>query len=44
MCILHGMYWPRLDSTTELCAGGTSSVGTPISLTAPDLDDAAAAP
>ncbi|HLK37347.1 MAG TPA: hypothetical protein VKU41_11385 [Polyangiaceae bacterium] len=24
MCILHGMYWPRLDSATELCLAGTS--------------------
>ncbi len=36
MCILHGMYWPRLDSTTERCLGGTSSMGTPIPLTQPD--------
>jgi hypothetical protein len=24
MCILHGMYWPRADSATELCSLGTS--------------------
>jgi hypothetical protein len=24
MCILHGMYWPRADSATELCTFGTS--------------------
>jgi hypothetical protein len=23
MCILHGMYWPRLDPTTELCLAGS---------------------
>lgn len=22
MCILHGMYWPRVDSLTEFCFGG----------------------
>lgn len=33
MCILHGMYWPRLDSMTELCWGGTSSIGDPHPLT-----------
>jgi hypothetical protein len=27
MCILHGMYWPRLDTTTELCLDGTGSTG-----------------
>jgi Copper type II ascorbate-dependent monooxygenase, C-terminal domain len=32
MCILHGMYWPRLDSATELCESGTSTMGSPISL------------
>ena len=25
MCILHGMYWPRLDAATEQCFLGTSS-------------------
>jgi len=29
MCILHGMYWPRMDSTGELCFLGASSMGTP---------------
>jgi hypothetical protein len=29
MCILHGMYWPRLDSTTELCLSGQSSTDVP---------------
>lgn len=36
MCILHGMYWPRLDSPTELCAFGSSSMSEPISLLAAD--------
>jgi hypothetical protein len=36
MCILHGMYWPRLDPATELCAMGTSSMGSPVSLLGPD--------
>jgi len=25
MCILHGMYWPRMDAATEQCALGKSS-------------------
>jgi hypothetical protein len=25
MCILHGMYWPRQDSATELCLFGSST-------------------
>ncbi|HEX4475417.1 MAG TPA: hypothetical protein VH142_10100 [Polyangiaceae bacterium] len=25
MCILHGMYWPRMDAVTEQCALGKSS-------------------
>jgi hypothetical protein len=29
MCILHGMYWPRLDSKTELCLSGMSSTDAP---------------
>jgi hypothetical protein len=29
MCILHGMYWPRLDSVTELCFAGMSSMDVP---------------
>jgi hypothetical protein len=29
MCILHGMYWPRLDSATELCLSGQSSTDVP---------------
>ena len=41
MCILHGMYWPRLDSADEMCTGGTSTVGSPISLSTPDRDAAA---
>jgi hypothetical protein len=24
MCLLHGMYWPRLDGATERCSNGTS--------------------
>jgi hypothetical protein len=32
MCILHGMYWPRLDRNTEQCTNGTSSGDTPIPL------------
>lgn len=24
MCILHGMYWPRMDSSTEMCLTGTA--------------------
>jgi hypothetical protein len=33
MCILHGMYWPRLDSMTEMCYGGTSSMSSAVPLT-----------
>ena len=40
MCILHGMYWPRLDSQTETCQLGTSTMGSPISL----LEDGGVAP
>jgi hypothetical protein len=29
MCLLHGMYWPRLDGATERCTNGTSTTGTP---------------
>jgi hypothetical protein len=29
MCILHGMYWPRMDSMTELCLSGTSTMDPP---------------
>lgn len=49
MCILHGMYWPRMDSASELCLSGTSSMGEPIAVDdagpADDAggDDAAAA-
>jgi hypothetical protein len=25
MCILHGMYWPRVDPSIEECLGGTST-------------------
>src|SRR5262249_26338566 len=28
MCLLHGMYWPRLDGATERCANGVSTTGT----------------
>jgi hypothetical protein len=31
MCILHGMYWPRLDPATELCLSGASSMDPPAS-------------
>ena len=27
MCLLHGMYWPRLDGATEQCSNGTSMSG-----------------
>ncbi|HEX4337635.1 MAG TPA: hypothetical protein VH062_17095 [Polyangiaceae bacterium] len=27
MCILHGMYWPRMSSSGEQCSGGTTSRG-----------------
>jgi hypothetical protein len=27
MCILHGMYWPRMTSSGELCTGGKTSHG-----------------
>ena len=30
MCLLHGMYWPRLDTATERCSNGTSSGDTPV--------------
>jgi hypothetical protein len=26
MCLLHGMYWPRLDGKTEQCLSGTSGM------------------
>jgi hypothetical protein len=29
MCILHGMYWPRLDPATELCFAGQSTSDPP---------------
>ena len=29
MCLLHGMYWPRLDAATERCTNGTSTSGQP---------------
>jgi hypothetical protein len=25
MCILHGMYWPRMSSSNEQCFGGMST-------------------
>lgn len=31
MCILHGMYWPRLSSDAETCRGGTTTSSTPTS-------------
>jgi hypothetical protein len=40
MCILHGMYWPRLDSNTELCLGGTSTTGPVTPLDTPVAVDA----
>jgi hypothetical protein len=30
MCLLHGMYWPRLDSATERCSNGVSMSGKPV--------------
>ena len=27
MCILHGMYWPRIDPATEECFSGSSTMG-----------------
>ncbi len=27
MCILHGMYWPRIDPATEECFSGSSTTG-----------------
>jgi hypothetical protein len=30
MCILHGMYWPRLDQNTEECLKGTNSADPPV--------------
>jgi len=32
MCILHGMYWPRQSSQTEMCLSGTSATDPPIAL------------
>jgi hypothetical protein len=32
MCLLHGMYWPRLDGATERCSNGTSMSGKSMSL------------
>ncbi len=29
MCLLHGMYWPRLDSATEGCTNGVATTGKP---------------
>ena len=29
MCILHGMYWPRMSSSAEQCLTGTTSISTP---------------
>jgi hypothetical protein len=41
MCILHGMYWPRQDSKTEMCVLGTSTTDAPISLDKDDIDASA---
>ena len=38
MCILHGMYWPRQDSKTEMCLTGTSTSDMPIALDSDDID------
>jgi Copper type II ascorbate-dependent monooxygenase, C-terminal domain len=43
MCILHGMYWPRLDSAAERCLNGTSSMTTAVSLLGLDAGGAAEA-
>ena len=32
MCLLHGMYWPRLDGATERCTNGTTVNDAPITL------------
>jgi hypothetical protein len=32
MCLLHGMYWPRLDSATERCTNGVTMSEKPIPL------------
>jgi hypothetical protein len=32
MCLLHGMYWPRLDGATERCSNGVSMSGKSMSL------------
>jgi hypothetical protein len=29
MCILHGMYWPRMSSSAEQCSGGMTSRSVP---------------
>jgi len=36
MCILHGMYWPRVDPITEFCIGGTGPF--PPGVTIPTAD------
>ena len=32
MCLLHGMYWPRLDSATERCTNGKTTSEKPVPL------------
>jgi hypothetical protein len=32
MCLLHGMYWPRLDSATERCTNGVTMAGKPVAI------------
>ena len=34
MCLLHGMYWPRMDMSTERCTNGTTMGDTPTPLPA----------
>lgn len=47
MCILHGMYWPRMESASELCLSGMSSMDPPYAAddagtSSIDTDDAGA--
>jgi hypothetical protein len=37
MCLLHGMYWPRLDSATEQCLNGTSKNDSPVAIPLGDM-------
>ena len=32
MCLLHGMYWPRLDAATERCQNGVSTSSMPTAI------------